>query len=361
MPQPGPYACPRPTTQLRCLPVKYEKVPHSHIVPAGYLRSWTTDGRIAMRLVDRAASKVIGVRDAAVRTDFYKRMRPTTGDVMYDTEWSLGTLENVALPVVTQLSELWPLTDDDKAKAAEFFAAQYVRGPAFKAWHERFLSDVSRTDIEKLRADPERYASPRPGMTHAEAVEQSIEHLFGDTWRHRRMLSLVRSLATLIGSMHWTLVQFEQHRVVTSDHPIVSWSFRRGERSRPAANDLDEGVGETLEIFVPIGPGHVLLMTWLDAVDRSDIVGGLGRHIATANAFVVANADRQWFHRPGDSPWRPVKGPRKPLSADLVPRYDVHTAARSSRRREAVKYAGAEAGGDPTNDPITIVSVSGPG
>jgi hypothetical protein len=64
----------------------YDPVPHSHVVPTGYLKAWAHGKQIAMRRVGGPASQVIGIRDAGVRKNFYRRDRPATGETIYDIE-----------------------------------------------------------------------------------------------------------------------------------------------------------------------------------------------------------------------------------------------------------------------------------
>jgi hypothetical protein len=64
--------------------------------------------------------------------------------------------------------------------------------------------------------------------------------------------------------MHWSLVAFDRGRLAISDHPVIVWPLDRATSRKPTANDLRAGVIETLEVFVPIGPTHLLLMTWRD-------------------------------------------------------------------------------------------------
>jgi hypothetical protein len=301
---------------------------------------------------DRSA--LIGVRDAGVRKNFYRRTRPATGEAIYDVEWSFSQGEDAALPIIGSLPERWPLEEEEKGKIGQLFAAQHVRGPAFKAWHERGLQPF----VDALRADPARYATPPPGMTAEEAIERAIDDLSGDTWRTLRMLRSVRLLTIVFPSMHWTLVELARPRLVTSDHPVVVWPLDRS-RSRPQPNDLDAGVIDTLEVFVPIGPAHLLLMTWVDDEDPDEVVRARNRHIATANAFVVANADRQWFHEPDVTPWL-ANGPRQPLSAELVATYDADVARRSLRRHRARALGNAQLGAPLSNDPISVVRVTRP-
>src|SRR4051794_28253581 len=68
----------------------YDSVAHSHVVPAGYLRAWAHAKQIAMRRPGTTQSVLVGVKDAGVRTNFYRRARPETGETIYDVEWSLA-------------------------------------------------------------------------------------------------------------------------------------------------------------------------------------------------------------------------------------------------------------------------------
>jgi hypothetical protein len=269
---------------------------------------------------------------------------------IYDVEWSLEQGEAAAIHVIKDVVNRWPLDSEDKSKIGQFLALQHLRGPAFKAWHD---GQVEARSAE-LRADPRKWGTPPDGMSHEEAVERYIsEYLMSDTFRLKQMLKMVRSVGTVLHSMHWTLVRFSKGRLVTSDHPVVVWPVGRG-HSRPVANDLDAGATDTLEVFAPLAPDALILMTWVNDDDRLDPVDGEGRHVATANAFVVANTDEQWFHEPGVEPWI-AKGKRTPLSSQLVPRYSVAEAWRSPRRLEAKEHATAVANTEISNDPIPMV------
>ena len=94
-------------------------------------------------------------------------------------------------------------------------------------------------------------------------------------------------------------------------------------------------------------------MTWLDGPDRPDVISGAGRHISTANAFVVANADVEWFHELGVEPWL-AAGARDPLSTNLIPNYDVDVASGSTRRWQGAVLAEAQARAPLSNDPLSM-------
>lgn len=331
--------------------VQYPKVPHSHIVPAGYLRAWASGRQIAMRQAGSDKSKLVGVRDAGVRKDFYRRRRPS-GEATYDIEWSLQQAETAALPVLRDLRARWPLDLEDKGKVGQLFALQLMRGPAFRTWHNAQIGDLAAA----LREEPTELVKQRSGLSPEDAADKYLEVATTDTYRVTKMLKITRSVATVLCSMHWTLVVFAKARLATSDHPVVVWPLRRG-HVRPRANDASAGVIETLEIFAPVAPDALLLMTWLGAEDGAEPVFGEGRHAGTASGFVAANADMQWFHEPRVDPWV-ATGRRAPLSERLVDRYSPERARRSRRRAKAGQLATASVEEPLGNGPISVVTAS---
>lgn len=329
----------------------YDPVSHSHVVPTGYLRAWTHGKQIGMCLVDGSEAKEISVRNAGVLKNFYKRQRPGTGETIYDVERSLQDTETVALPIIADLPARWPLDLDDKNKVGQFFALQHLRGMAFRRLFEDHIASV----LDLVRADPEGTLEPHPGRTTTEVIEELETGITSDTYRLMRMLKIVRSVGVVFTSMHWSLVEFDKGGLVTSDHPVVVWPIGGAAGRRPSANDPAVGVLETFEVFVPVAPTHLLLMTWRVEKSIGTPVVGQGRHLATANAFVVANADTQWFHEPGVN-LRTTRGHRPPLAAELLDGYGLSEAQGSDRRATARTFASVEMRRELGNDPVQVVS-----
>jgi hypothetical protein len=85
------------------------------------------------------------------------------------------------------------------------------------------------------------------------------------------MLELVPKVATLLGHMHWTLLRFGRDRLATSDCPVVPWPL--ADRARPRLTTT-----------------------------------------RNLNAFVAAQAEREWFYRPGAFV-RPASGRSRGLAS----------------------------------------------
>lgn len=332
--------------------MEYPRVSHSHIVPKGYLAAFAEDGMIAMHLVGDIRGRTISIKDAAVRTDYYSRTRPS-GERIDDIEWSLSVLENVAIPTLRSVRDAWPLPADEKAKLAQLFGYQLVRGPRWREWYE---SATGKFVDEAVRDMPEPITETGLPPT-TEEVEHFKQQLLSSTTRSTRMLSAGLKVASVLGSMHWVLVEFQSPVLASSDHPVVPWPL--SERSRqPTPTPAEIGFFNTLEMRVPVSPQLAIVMTWLDDEDSRGPVRGVKDDAANLNAFTVAQAERQWFHIPTRSPPR-ATGQLLPLSPRLVAGYGPQTVEVSRRRRSIQAKIQARIGDDLEQDrEIEIVTVT---
>src|SRR5437588_8085107 len=196
--------------------VEYPNVKSAHIVPRTYLLNWGEGGKIGVRLDGEPQSRVLPIEGVGTRRRFYRRERPD-GTLIDDIEWSLGQGETATAPVLRSFEHRWPLVREDKLKVAELFAYQLLRGPRWKDEHEaltrRFIADYRRDGI---RTDD--------GQTRwiSEEELETAERVFQtDSYRFIRMLILGPTIATILVSMHWTLVGFASPVIAHSDHPSV--------------------------------------------------------------------------------------------------------------------------------------------
>jgi hypothetical protein len=320
----------------------YPKVKKAHIVPRMYLASWAVDGKISVRLVREGQRLIQPIENVGIRRRFYRRQRPD-GTEIDDVEWTLSEIEKNAAPVLASLEDDWPLGREAKLGLATLLAVQLLRGPRWKGeWLEgthRFLEEY-----------------PDPPEVPPEELQREREKLLGDTTRLIHMLSMAPTMATVLVSMHWTLLEFGADVIATSDHPLVTWPglSARG----PEASPFSVGVLECGEIRFPLSPRRALLMTWTDTPDDERTrVRSMRHHARNLNAFTVSNADRQWFHVPDTSP--PVgSGSFLPLSSELLHGYTREAAAKSQRRAATSAEVHAKIGRDVSDQEVTIVEVS---
>jgi hypothetical protein len=327
--------------------MKYPNVKNAHIVPRTYLARWSVDGKIAVMQVRENKGLELAVENVGTRRHFYRRHRPD-GSPITDMEWMLGEMESNAAPLLQSFEDAWPFLGDDKRRLAVLFVFQLLRSPRWKEDYEI-----------RTREHVDQYARENPSELTDEELEEQYKLLVSDTYRAGKILSHAVTGAAVFASMHWTLVEFAQPRIATSDHPLVLWP---GAASRsPSATEITQiGIVECMEIRLPLSPNHAVLMTWSDHPDDEHVrVRGTRDHAANFNAFTVASAERQWFDRPGPPP--PIaSGNLRPLSVVLVPGYTPHAAASSHRRALASEMARKRAGKDFRDQEVEVVRVTRP-
>lgn len=314
----------------------------SRVVPRAYLRAWTDGSDVAcVHPVTRSGApgdetprpQEQGVADIAVRELSYSRARPD-GETFHGVEWALDQGENASAPVPRRIRELWPLTRENKAAVAELLALQVVRGPREFAR----LDAIVEAELEVFA----QFTDHPPGdgvidgrLTN-EALQQLREDMTGSTHRMARMLKHARMGTSIIGSMRWSLVEFDEPVLATSDHPVHLWPLDH--RSlRPQAT-ATPGFRDTLEVRWPLGPSLALLATWQDIADNPDPLTGTEPLAVSLNTCVIAQAEEQWLHRPNARP--PRREPSEllnPWSRYLFADYDARTANRSERRRQVAE------------------------
>jgi hypothetical protein len=330
--------------------VVYPNVKNAHIVPRTYLENWAVEGKIGVWLVrEKRGLPPQAVENVGTRRRFYRRQRPD-GTEIDDVEASLAQGEKAATPLLRSFDEDWPLAVPDKAKLAELFAYQLLRGPR---WKDEYNERTRRFLDEYRERDAERDLTP-------DELEKGNAAFLSDSHRFVRMHTAAVTLATILGSMHWTLVDFHSPVIATCDDPVVAWPGMEARTPQPTILG-EAGTLNCGEYRLPLSPRHAVLMTWADwPDDESTRVRGSRHHARNFNALTVAAADRHWFHLPGARP--PVgSGKFLPLSLELVPGYTPDACARSRRRHRVSQEVQAKVGRELDDREITIVTVSSAG
>ncbi len=290
----------------------------SHLVARSYLLGFASDEQVIMRPVDAAPAIRAGVDNVAVVRNFYRRQRPD-GTYIQDVERAMSPLEDQAASRLRTIRCRWPLERDDRGVLAEYMALQLVRGQRWRAWHDEML----RLAVHEHDADVSR------SVTLPQRLRDMEAFLASDTQRLARMIDLHPKIGTVLASMHWGLVTFEEQLLATGDEPIIPWPLK-GIRT-PAPFSFQNGIRETLEVRFAVTARDLLVMSWLDEPNDEPPLRGLPAIARNHNTFVKAQAQRFWFHHPDTKPL--VSRGRLPaLSPLLHPGYNLR-AARVSRRR----------------------------
>jgi Protein of unknown function (DUF4238) len=329
----------------------YSVVKKGHIVPATYQRNFAIDDRVAVHPVSQSGCFPQAPENAGTRSRFYRRRRPD-GSEIDDVEASLSAIEDVAGPVLASVPAGASIDEDVKGILAQFFAVQMVRGPLFFST----VHDVaSKVVAQRVRQDTVTLELLRRFDGDIAAIRQAALEEF---WmkRFEDMLGRAQKASSILGCMRWRSLRLEHPVVAYSDQPVVLWPVRRlVVDDRPKQPTL--GPLTALEIRIPISPTQILLMTWDDASDDEMPVAVPTLYAAETNALVIAQADEQWMHRPGEEP--PVAGHLlRPISGTLDPSYDHNVVQRSQRRRTAARHFDRVADRQFVNTVQLITSIS---
>ncbi|HEX5761661.1 MAG TPA: DUF4238 domain-containing protein [Solirubrobacterales bacterium] len=307
------------------------KVDNGHIVPRMYQQAWEVEGRqVAVHEPGRSECEVKSSKLVGARGPYYRRTRPH-GTQIDDIEASLAHVENKATPALRQIVAGEPFTVERKGALAQFFGLQMMRGPAFFAKHE----EIQRSVLEGAQASdlkPRHLAAVGGDVNLARS--QVIDVLLSPTSRFMTMLSYAVKVAGILSLMRWHVVRFDRPLLAYSDHPVVLWPMNV-ERTRPFSRQ-ELGPLTMLEIRVPIAPDAAILMNWIDCSDEIG-VPMKPRAAAELNAFTVAQAEKEWMHRPGSEP-EVADDVFSPLSRLIDPTYDRAVAKQSARRAHADSF-----------------------
>jgi Protein of unknown function (DUF4238) len=232
-------------------------------------------------------------------------------------------LENSIPDVLESVVEQWPLTgrvdgaETPRGLLAQFMALHALRTDAAKEG----LAEARETSLDGMRDN----WSAKLEFSRFEEWTRS------DHQRASRLIGLVNKIATVLGSMNWTLFQFDEPWLITTDHPVC-----------PVPLMDPDGWANVLEVRFPISPYLGLLMCWQLEPDPP-IVSGTWDHAANFNAGLKAQADERWFRVPGRMPPFPSRIAREidwnlpALAPQLFAGYDSATARDSGLRAAVLK------------------------
>ncbi len=121
-----------------------------------------------------------------------------------------------ALALLANLESRWPLVDEDRVTLGRFVSLHIVRTPAFGKWLRALGNKTAKEvlaeaavkhelDEEQLAPYAERLASP---------------HMHAQT-----LLRQVNRAASLLLSMHWSIIEFPGDLLIGCDQPVVLIPF----------------------------------------------------------------------------------------------------------------------------------------
>lgn len=304
---------------------------HNHVVTAGYVRRFTdASGRVTR--VDLSAP--VGQRSELRRPERvgYRTRFFSNREIASAMERQLSVIEGAGLEVLRDIDALWPLESDKRFdhrfKLALLVAVHMVRNPSF---HQR----MARATAMAL---PRRLSEYK---LDAGQQEELLQHLTSEHFVVERMISMIRQNASLVASAHWTLLEFSDRLLATSDQPVTVVPVLPDGMSAPVDPQPTTGLLNCEEIRFPIDSRRALLFSWANELDTQRPLTADVDLAAELNRATIAQADQEWFHHPARIPTR-IAGGRlipdegcHPLARRLLPDYDSVAALESPRRHEA--------------------------
>ena len=297
-----------------------------HVVTKAYLQGWALDGLL----------QPVGVAHGP------QKLKHPAG-VGWDLEWwgagdkvlnrvceeSCQKLETVLPQALAAAQSSWPLELSDRAVLAQFLALHVLRSRAFPDW----LDAIRAQSLAGLR---ERFPSEQQYREFARVMGSDRE-------RGKKLISLINKLGTVFGSMHWTLLRFDEPLLVTGDQPVSPVPLLAPGQVQEVAAIPDTGWLDTCEIRCPLTPRLALLMTWWSGPE-TDPLDGMWAHAVNLNTATTVQAVKQSFRYPGRLPALapevfavPQPQVLSAISTGLLPGYTNETARTSNRREIAIK------------------------
>jgi hypothetical protein len=301
---------------------------NNHIATCSYLQGWSDADSGQLARVHAAAS--LGSSELKKPRKVGRRRRFFGDDplICKEAEQRFNVFEDKGVVALKQLGESWPPGQEARIDIGCLVAVHMVRTPAFL----EMTAVLSEAQFDRKKASYEQTMS-------ADQIDEMLAHFRSSRFRVEYLLDLVPKQASLLASMHWTLLEFPEPLLATSDQPVSVVPFLDEGATIDVAAAPQTGFLDAEEIRFPISPQRALLLTWIEGFDEEAVVSAED-HVATElNRAVIAQADREWFHHPARRATRlnPMDlGDRlcRPVARLLDPRYGTPYARNSPRRRQ---------------------------
>jgi hypothetical protein len=314
-----------------------------HLATKAYLAGWASEGLLRPMHTRFGAQKSRSPAAVAWRRDWWGAGNPDLNRVCED---ACGRLESVVPELLTEVEDRWPLELEDRAVLAQFVVLHIVRTQAFADW---FIG-ARENSLETFR---DRFTVP-------EGFERFREEMRSDKRRALKILRMINKLGTLIASMHWTLIRFDEPVLITSDQPTCPVPLLEPGAVAPVAATPETGWIDTVEVRFPLTPRLALLGTWWMAGHGAP-VDGTWAHAVNLNGAVRAQAHTQWFHSLDRAPALPAAISREPMtqfepiSPEIIPGYSMQVA-RESDLRERAKVEGEKLIESQDDSTLTVIT-----
>ena len=319
----------------------------NHVASEFYIAQWA-GGRGQVAVVTPPSLESILRKPTNV--GYRRRFWGTDPELCRAAEDVAGRIERDAAPLWKALASRWPVTGRDRVVLAYFLSLHLWRNPYGRGRFIEFQRETLPRRVEGYSRD----WTPRQ-------VEEFLGLVTSQRFRAEVLFGMLPRVASLLASMHWTLVSFDQRLLATSDQPVTIVPLL-APGTRAKVLPLPRGpLLECQEVRIAVNPSKALVLTWHDEPDDGPPIRGDDPLAAQLNRAVIVQADRQWFHHPGRRPTSLLAplieaAPCSPIGGLVVSGYG-HQSALSSRRRADTAANLRELVESASDDEVRVVSV----
>lgn len=289
------------------------------------------------RTHSQAATFTTHVKDAAVKTGFYKIQSDGPGDPM-QIEHDLSKIEGHASHAMQRVAAArsWPPDADDRSVLALFMALQLVRTPEHRQQSELMVDSLEKAFYENMTPEwasqrlEEIGASPTPERV-GEIVDISKnpdDYLFvpHPNEHLRMMMDLAGKMAPVLAGRSWSLGISSGPALVAGDHAPVR--FTRPEMRRPF---LGVGLVDAEEVDFPLDRHHALLMFQPGLPEDTFVLGR--ENILFLNGQTSFASHHFVFQHPDDPSVEHLipRGPKSLFQMNQEPMFEVDPRTRKRR------------------------------
>jgi Protein of unknown function (DUF4238) len=265
-------------------------------------------------------------KSVGYRTNFWGR----DARVRRVAEEQINRIESDAAVALRRLAREQSLVrgSRDWRAIAFLIAVHLVRNPYGRERLRRIQLEVLERNLPTYTAR----MSPSQG-------DSFLRQITTDAYWVQLVLEDMPKLASVVASMHWTVLAFNDELLATSDQPVTVMPLLAADRSAPVKPLPPGALIDCEEIRIATNPQQALVLTWLDEPDDTPPHRGTDELAAQLNRAVISQADQEWFHHPARRPTTltpPLFASSgcAPLGRLLHAHYDARYAEQSRRRAD---------------------------
>lgn len=201
-----------------------------HTVPQFYLRGFAENDKLTTVRLPGEQRFTQVVRKAASETNFYALEGHEDGDDAF--EKALSAVEGETARIFSSVVQgVWPLPAADRTALAYFIALQAVRGPEQRRNMEYVLAQKARIEIGyNGKAGVKGWFQRNRGI---ELTDEQAEVAWDEATQPggppihvapilhiKQIVAMSQDLLKYISGRPWSLVEFDQRSLITSDSPV---------------------------------------------------------------------------------------------------------------------------------------------